>query len=73
MDIKNMTDEQKAKARSCASLEEMLELAQEEGQELSDEQLEAISGGGVWNDTCNDCREDQYCPNYCNKGPETFR
>lgn len=40
-----LTDEQKAKARACNTPEEMLALAKEEGYELSDDQLEGISGG----------------------------
>ena len=33
------------KARACKSPEEILALAKEEGYELSDEELEAVSGG----------------------------
>lgn len=45
--VKNngLTDEQKAKARACNTPEEILALAKEEGYELSDDQLEGISGG----------------------------
>ena len=45
MDFENLTDEQKAKAQACKTPEEMLALAREEGYELSDEQLDAVSGG----------------------------
>ena len=51
MDIKELTPEQKEKARSCKSADELIALAGAEGVKLSDEQLEAISGGG-WTDTC---------------------
>lgn len=40
-----MNPELKEKARACHSAEELLELAKEEGMELSDEQLEAVAGG----------------------------
>ena len=46
----------KAKLHGCETPEEILSLAQEEGYELTDEQLEGISGG--WGDKCNDY-------NYC--------
>ena len=50
---KNFTDlapEQQEKARACKTPEEMLVLAKEEGFELSDEDLEAISGGNAWDE-----------------------
>ena len=45
MNYEDLTDEQKAKARACETPEDVLRLTQEEGFELSDEQLEGISGG----------------------------
>ena len=45
MNYEGLTAEQKAKARACKTPEEMLALAKEEGMELTDEQLEAVSGG----------------------------
>ena len=41
----SLTDEQKAKAKACKSAEEVMQLAAEEGIELPDEVLEAVSGG----------------------------
>ena len=41
----SLTDEQKEKAKACKSIDELIELAKTEGVELSDEQVEAISGG----------------------------
>ena len=43
--FKGLTEEQIEKIRACKSIEEILEVAKEEGVELSDEQLEAITGG----------------------------
>lgn len=43
--LKGLTDEQIARVEACKSSDELLKLAKEEGVELSDEQLQAISGG----------------------------
>ena len=43
--LKGLTEEQIAKVKACKNTEEMLAVAKEEGVELSDEQLEAVSGG----------------------------
>ena len=41
----SLTDEQKEKAKACKSAEEVMQLAADEGIELPDEMLEAVSGG----------------------------
>lgn len=57
MDIKDLTEEQKAQALACKTPEEMLAFAKDMGYELSDEELEAVSGG-----------EDTWdCPRICNQ------
>ena len=43
--LKGLTDEQIAKVQECKNTDELLELAKEEGIELTDEQLKAVSGG----------------------------
>ena len=43
--LKGLTEEQIAKIKACKNQEEVLKLAKEEGIELTDEQLEAVSGG----------------------------
>lgn len=43
--LKGLTEEQIGKIKECKSQEEVLKIAKEEGIELSDEQLEAVSGG----------------------------
>lgn len=53
--LKGLTDEQIAKLEGCRSKEEMLELAKSEDVELSDDQLEAISGGSICAPACPNC------------------
>ncbi len=43
--LKGLSDEQIAKLRACKNQEEMLAVAKEEGVELTDDQLEAVTGG----------------------------
>ena len=45
--LKGLTNEQIAKVKACKNSDEILALAKEEGIELTDEQLTAISGGGA--------------------------
>ncbi len=42
----NFTEEQMAKAKACKTPKELIELAGSEGIDLTDEQMEALSGGG---------------------------
>ena len=43
--LKGLSEEQIAKIKECKNSEELLALAKAEGVELTNEQLEAISGG----------------------------
>lgn len=45
--LKGLTEQQIAKVKACKNHEELLALAKEEGIELTDEQLNTISGGGA--------------------------
>ena len=45
--LKGLNEEQIAKVKACKNQEELLALAKQEGIELTDEQLNAISGGGI--------------------------
>lgn len=45
MKIEDLTSEQLEKAKSCASAEELVALAQDEGIELGDAELDMIAGG----------------------------
>ena len=47
--LKGLSEEQIKKIEDCKSSEEVLNLAKAEGIELTDEQLEAVSGGGCLN------------------------
>ena len=55
--LEGLNQEQIDKVKSCDSAEEILKAAKEEGVELTDEQLEAVSGGG--------CSRNVPCPR-CN-------
>lgn len=48
--LKGLSQEQIQKVNACKSPQEILELAKKEGVQLTDEQLEAISGGGCGGD-----------------------
>ena len=57
MDFSDLTADQRAKAKACKSSDELIALAKEEGVELTDDELEAISGGwgaGCSSDGCSD-------------------
>ena len=64
MGFENLTDEQRAKARACATPEEIMSLAKEEGYELSEEELDGIAGGSAWTHSCDSpyhCGADGGC------------
>jgi len=48
--LKGLTEDQIAKVRDCANVDDLLQLAEDEEVELNDEQLSAVSGGGCSND-----------------------
>ena len=54
MNFNELTPEMQEKVRACKTAEELLALANDEGYELADEDLEAIAGGRKWGDPCND-------------------
>lgn len=55
--LKGLTEEQIARINKCNSTEEILAIAKEEGIELTDEQLEAVSGGGCFDNLQHPCPE----------------
>ena len=63
MDFNELTDEQKKKMLSANTSEELLALIESEGIELTDEELESVSGGKIWgNDSSNDSGLGIQCP-----------
>ena len=53
--LKGLTEEQIAKVKACKNQEEIIKTAKEEGVELTDEQLEVISGGSICAPACPNC------------------
>ena len=62
--LKGLSEEQIKKVKNCKDPKEILALAKEEGVELNDEQLEAVSGGGCITDSnldyCGWCNSKNY-------------
>ena len=52
MNFEDLTQEQLEKAKACKSVDELMDLARQEGGELTDEQLESVAGG-VWGLKCH--------------------
>jgi len=61
MNYEELTPEQQKKAKACKTPEDVLALAKEEGLELSDEELEAVSGGWDDCDTYTGNKHDRFC------------
>ena len=53
----DISPELKEKARACKTPDEILALAKKEGYKLSDEEMQAVSGGG-WSGCSDDCLSD---------------
>ena len=58
--LKGLTEEQIAKVKACKNQEELLALAKEEGAELSEEQLQAVSGGACTPTSCPKCHSTSF-------------
>ena len=68
MNLEDLSPEMKEKALACKTPEELLALAAEEGYELSDEELAAVSGGVDWScwDVCSAHKPcDGYTDDWC--------
>ena len=61
MKPEELTDEQKAKLKSCQDTGEMMSALGTMGIELTDEQLDAVAGGKNWQDTC---KNFEHCPKW---------
>ena len=57
-----LSDDVKKKAAACKSVDELIELTETCGVELTDEELEAVSGG-FWKPGCSDFSADN-CPDW---------
>ncbi len=68
--LKGLSEKQVDRLKECRSHEELLKLAKEEGIELNDEQLEAVSGGNCLNDfdcpKCGGTIDGSSCDDYYN-------
>ena len=62
MNFDELSPELRKKAQACETPEDFLALAQEEGYELSDEELEAVSGGIKWRCSDKTCSSFSPCP-----------
>ena len=73
--LKGLSEEQIAKIKACATLEETLKVAKEEGIELTDEQLEAVSGGCNTSapKVCPKCHSSNFSETYCNSDASRTR
>ena len=60
MNFKELSLELQAKVKACKTPEDLLELANDEGYELSEEELDAVSGGS-WHPCWDNCAEDWRC------------
>ena len=58
MEYKDLTPEQQEKAKACKTPEDILALAQAEGYELTDEELDGLAGG--WSDCPSDTTSGPY-------------
>ena len=63
--LKGLSEEQIKKVEACKDSEEILSLAKAEGIELTDEQLEVVSGGGCfYTIKCIKCGSDNLSDEY---------
>ena len=63
--LKGLSEEQIKKIEACKNSEEILNLAKAEGIELTDEQLEVVSGGGCfYTIKCIKCGSDNLSDEY---------
>ena len=74
--LKGLTEEQIAKVKACKKPEEIISLAKHEGIELTEEQLAAVSGGGLCRSTpsftCPNCGSSKINSKYCESNMSTW-
>ena len=64
MNFADLTPELRSRIRNCKTAEEILAIAKEEGYELSDKELEDVSGGIKWQCTDRICSSFGPCRQY---------
>lgn len=57
--LNGLTEKMRSKVDACENAEDLMALAESEGVELTDEQMEMVSGGTVWDD-CFTCTSEFY-------------
>jgi predicted ribosomally synthesized peptide with nif11-like leader len=62
MNFDELSPELQKRAQTCKTPEEVLNLAREEGYELSDDELQSISGGMKWRREDKTCSDFAPCP-----------
>lgn len=68
--LKGLTEQQVSKLKECKNQEDVLKAAKEEGLELTDEQLEAISGGSICAPACPNCGTKEHVYKSWEEGTE---
>ena len=58
--LKGLSEDQIAKVKACDDVRDLLQLAKDEGVELTPEQLEAVSGGGCSDDEDETKKKDHH-------------
>ena len=62
MDFSKLSPELRAKAEKCKSMDELLDIAKNDGVELTAEQLDYVSGGSdSYSDGSEDCKSYRNC------------
>ena len=64
MKFEDLTPEMQEKAKACKTPDEILALAKEEGYELSDAELDQVSGGDFWDVDWSWCSDKGQCYNW---------
>lgn len=66
MKFDDLSPELQEKAKACTTIEEFVELSQEEGFELSEELLGSVAGGESWSEyVARECPGFYGCGDYC--------
>ena len=62
MKFEDLTPEQQEKAKACKTPEEIFALAKENGYEMTEEEIDSVSGGKFYWDLCSDHSCLAYAP-----------